>query len=166
MNFKNSSLIYINILTSVQYHSILKGISPSKRQYVFVTCTKICISTEIASLQHTPEHKYILKMITPWGNMGTNYHPWLLTKVRRGQEDKLFKIRYFHISILAYGFSLILHLATFQGWARGKIEYFALCLLWLPHPPVEVLTEHEEMGLEDNNCAPQVSRSAKQWATE
>lgn len=54
MNFKNSSLIYINILTSVQYHSILKGISPSKRQYVLLTCTKICISPEIASLQqHT-----------------------------------------------------------------------------------------------------------------
>lgn len=54
MNFKNSSLIYINILTSVQYHSILKGISPSKRQYVLLTCTKICISPEITSLQqHT-----------------------------------------------------------------------------------------------------------------
>lgn len=67
MNFKNSSLIYINILTSVQHHSILKGISPSKRRYALVTCTKICISTEIASLQHTPEHKYNLKMLTPWG---------------------------------------------------------------------------------------------------
>lgn len=66
MNFKNSSLIYINILTSVQYHSILKGISPSKRQYVLVTCTKICIPTEIASLQHIPEYKHILKMVTPW----------------------------------------------------------------------------------------------------
>lgn len=67
MNFKNSSLIYINILTSVQHHSILKGTSPTKRRFVLVTCTKICISTEIASLQHTPEYKYILKMITPWG---------------------------------------------------------------------------------------------------
>lgn len=139
MNFKNSSLIYINILTSVQYHSILKGISPSKRQYVLVTCTKICISTEIASLQHTPDHKYVLKMITLWGKTGTKYSRWLLTNVGRGQEDKLFKIRCFHISILACGFSLILRLATFQRWARGKIEYFALCLLWMPHPPVEVL---------------------------
>lgn len=67
MNFKNSFLTYINILTSVQYwDSILKGISPSKGQYVLVICTEICISTELASLQHTPEYKCILKIMIPW----------------------------------------------------------------------------------------------------
>lgn len=70
MNFKNSSLMYINILTSVQYWDcILKGVFLSKRQYVLVTCTEICISTERTSLQDTLEYKYILQMyliIPPW----------------------------------------------------------------------------------------------------
>lgn len=66
--------MHINILTGVQYwDSILKEISPSKRQQVLVTGTKICISTEIASLQPTPEYKYILKTIIPGGETGTKY---------------------------------------------------------------------------------------------
>lgn len=38
-----------------------------------MTGTKICISTEIASLQPTPEYKYILKTIIPGGETGTKY---------------------------------------------------------------------------------------------
>lgn len=60
--------MYINILTSAQYSdSVLKGIPPTKRQYVLVTSTKICISTGIASLQHIPEYKDILQMIIELG---------------------------------------------------------------------------------------------------
>lgn len=89
MNFKNSSLLYINVSTSVEdWDSIVKGISPSKRQYILVTCTKICISTEISSLQHAPEYKYILKMIIPWGKDRFQIQPKITHHVVRGQEDK------------------------------------------------------------------------------
>lgn len=78
MSFKNSSLMYINILTSVQHSdSILKGIPPTKRQYVLVTCTKIYISTGIASLQHIPEYKDILQMIIELGKDSYQTQPMI-----------------------------------------------------------------------------------------
>lgn len=97
--------MHINILTGVQYwDSILKEISPSKRQQVLVTSTKICISTEIASLQPTPEYKYILKTTIPGRGRGgrwregagerqvPNTQTMITCNVVRGQKDKKFKI--------------------------------------------------------------------------
>lgn len=58
MSFKNSPLMYINILTSTQCLFHFERVPANKRQRLLVTCTKICVSAEIAPPSHTPGYRH------------------------------------------------------------------------------------------------------------